>query len=291
MPRPSLLMTSVTTEPMTLPMVTVICGAVIVAFHVFGSVVLPFRVRLKVPLNVLVPVVMGPTVRAGSPTKVTLFATVRAAPTATRLVPLPIVRVPVPSGPAVTTPRRVLALLSAPRRMPPPFWATLTPPVKVLVVLLSWRLPAPVLAMPPFWMSEVMFSPACHGATSLVFTKVWPTLMPKEPLAFRSRLPPLMMETVPAFEVVAAMLPVTVRMPVGDRVGAAPPLLLKVRFVTLLFPVKVTTELPFIVNACVPMLPPAVWVRVPALTVMPPVPRTPVAPTVRVPEFTTVPPV
>ena len=70
---------------------------------------------------------------------------------------------PVPSGPELTTGTapfgRELAgseVLLAPITRPPA--AMLTPPVKVLVVALSCRLPLPVFVRrPPFWMSALIF--------------------------------------------------------------------------------------------------------------------------------------
>ena len=56
MPKPDLLMISVEREGVASPIVTVICGAVIVTFHTEGSVVVPLRVRLLVPLKTCVPV-------------------------------------------------------------------------------------------------------------------------------------------------------------------------------------------------------------------------------------------
>ena len=94
------------------------------------------------------------------------------------------------------------------------------------------------------------------------------------------------------------MPPVSVRMPpVVEMFGAAPPLLLKVRPVSVLFvaAAKVTVAPPFSVTDCGAITPPATWVSVPPLIVMPTplagAGSVPVAPTVRLTPLTTVPPV
>ena len=92
------------------------------------------------------------------------------------------------------------------------------------------------------------------------------------------------------------MPPVSVRMPpVVEMFGAAPPLLLKVRPVRLLLPAKVTVAPPFSATDCGAITPPATWVSVPPLIVMPTplagAGSVPVAPTVRLMPLTTVPPV
>ena len=262
MPNPDFRIVSVSVEPLASPIVTVICGAVMATFHAAGRVVVPFRVILLVPLKVK------------SPRKVTLFATVYAA-VAAIVVLAARVSLPVPSGPLVTVSFKRLPLLLAPSTRPPALMVT--PPVNVLAPL-SFKSPAPVLVIPPFWMTEEISKPACQGAISTPLTKVAPTEIAKAAVPFKSRLPVPMVEIVPALLVVAVMPPVKVKVPVGVTVGALPPLFVKVMPVRELFPAKVTSELPIIVKACEGIAPPAVCVKDPPDTVMPPVPRAPAAP-------------
>ena len=79
----------------------------------------------------------------------------------------------------------------------------------------------------------MIFRPACQGATSLPLTVVAPTEMGKLLLPPKSKDPVVIFAIVPTFEVVAVMPVVTVNGPVGLRVGAAPPRLLKTREVTV----------------------------------------------------------
>ncbi len=166
-PRPDLLMTSVAREGLASPIVTVICGAVIATFHVDGKVVTPLSVRLLVPLKTCVPVPLP------SSPKTTLLEIVKAPPE-TRVVLFAIVKVPTPTGPEVGTSSKPLPVLLAPITNPPA--ETVTPPAKVLWPA-SCRRPLPVLVMPPFWIVELMISPACQGATSMPLTSEAPTLM------------------------------------------------------------------------------------------------------------------
>ena len=130
-----MLVTSVESEPTTLPMVTVICGAVTWAFQRVGKVVLPFNVRLLMPLKTV------------SPAKVKSLVTEKA-PVETSVVFAAIVTAPVPSGPLVRGSPRFGPKLLAPIINPP--LVTLMPPAKVLAEFESWSIPAPVLAIPPF---------------------------------------------------------------------------------------------------------------------------------------------
>ena len=160
-------MTSVTRDGLASPIVTVICGAVIVTFQVDGSVVMPFSVRLLVPLKTFVPV------PAPLSPKTTLFEIVKA-PAETRVVLFAIVSVPTPTGPEVGTSSKVLPVLLAPMTSPPA--EIVTPPAKVLCPA-SCSSPLPVLVMPPFWIIELMIRPACQGATSMPLTSEAPTLI------------------------------------------------------------------------------------------------------------------
>ena len=100
-----------------------------------------------------------------------MLATAKA-PVEDRAVPVAIVSVPMPSGPAVTASSRPEPELLAPITRPP--WFTVTPPAKVLAPLSSsW--PAPVLTSPPDWTTEVIRRPACQGATSTPLTMAAPT--------------------------------------------------------------------------------------------------------------------
>ena len=92
------------------------------------------------------------------------------------------------------------------------------------------------------------------------------------------------------------MPPVRVRTPpVVEIFGALPPLLLKVSPVRLIADANVSVAPPFNVTDCGAMTPPATWVSVPPLTVMPTplagAGSVPVTPTVRLMPLTTVPPV
>ena len=71
-------------------------------------------------------------------------------------------------------------------------------------------------------------------------------------------MPPVMIEMVPGFEVVAVMPPVRVRTPVGLSVGAAPPGLERLSVERVLSPANVTVAPPLRVKAWEGITPPAV---------------------------------
>src|SRR5438105_3466642 len=113
MPRPDLLITSIDNDGDASAIVTVTCGAMTLAFQICGKVVTPLRVRLKVPLNTLLPV-PKPSSR-----NTTSFRIVRAAVIASRDVLFAIVRVPVPTGPLMIGPGARFGVLSDARASPP----------------------------------------------------------------------------------------------------------------------------------------------------------------------------
>ena len=274
-------MTSEVSDGVASAIASVICGATISTFQVAGRVVTPLSVRLLTPVKTCVP-----TPEPLAP-KVTLLPTEKA-PAEPRRVPVAIVSVPRPSGPARTVP--AVGELSAPMRRAPA--VTLTPPAKVLRPP-SCSTPLPDLVIPPFWMTELTIKPGCHGARSLPLTSVAPTEIGKEAAPLRSRLPAPRVEAAAELTFIdVALRPVVrVSVPVGMSVGEVPPLLSKVSVVSVLAPASVTLVLPRTVAACEGMTPPASWTKVVPSKSIPPVPRRPVAPSCLKPGCMTVPPV
>ncbi len=109
------------------------------------AMVRPEAPRLTAPARVtLLPATTPPKVK--SPLTVTALATERAVPSLSSEVPLPMVSVPVPSGPLVTG----VPVLPAPSIRPPA--ERLTPVVKVLSAADRARMPLPALV------SDTMFA-------------------------------------------------------------------------------------------------------------------------------------
>ena len=200
-----------TSEPMdgeASARLTVSSGFRTLTFQTDGKVAMPLIVSAEAAFEV--------DAKSVSPWKVTALPTVHV-PVVMRRVLAPMVKAAVPSGPEATTPES--GLLLPPMARPPA--VTFTPPAKVLAPE-SWSTPLPDLEMPPFWMTETMFSEGCSGASETPLAMCEP--MTKAALAWpeRSRMPLASEGSALGSMLVTVSPPESVVVPVRLRVAPAP---------------------------------------------------------------------
>ena len=246
-------------------------------FQTDGSVERPARVSDWAAVEVVA--------KSVSPRNAALLATVQV-PVVMRRVLAAMVRVPVPSGPEVTTPES--GLLLPPMARPPA--VTDTPPAKVLAPE-SWSTPAPDFTMPPFSMTDTTLSEGWRGARLTLFTSWAPILNAAEGWLPRFRTPLAKEGSALGSRLTTVRPPESVVVPVRLRVAPPPTLRTVMEVKALAWLASVSVEPPPTVRSCAGMTPPSVWVKTAWASSSPPVPRTAEAPRLKLPRLTTVPPV